>query len=447
MKAKKDIVLFPGCMISYRLPFIEVSIRKVLEFFGINYSEPNSRFSCCPEPNGIRNSDELAYRITAARNLALAEEDNKDILTPCNGCFETLKGIRSELRVDSHLRNKINAHLKKIDLEVEGQSDVLHLIEFFHKLGRETIKDSIKYPLTGLRVAVHYGCHFLRPSNKIQMDDPMEPHIFDGLIEDLGAKSVEYDRKMDCCGGSLARADNPDSGMEMIHSKLEVMKERRIDCVVVGCPQCFIQFDHIQRDLKKLDYEYDIPVLYYSELLCIALGIDIRDIISKYHRTPVEKIFDKIDIIHKKNMEIREFFDLDFLKKCYDCGACNNDCPVAKISTFDPNLIVKSILEGNIEELIKDPAIWMCLDCYVFYELCPMKLGLVDIFTTLRNLARERGYITKGFEGEYNSFKKTGTVAMFSHSARKRVGLSTKKPELDDLKKILNEIDEVKEEK
>lgn len=250
---------------------------------------------------------------------------------------------------------------------------------------------------------------------------------------------------MDCCGGSLARADNPDSGMEMIHTKLEIMKERRIDCIVVGCPQCFIQFDHIQQDLKKLDYEYDIPVLYYSELLCIALGIDIRDIIKRYHRTPVDKIFEKIDLIHEKNEEIKQYFDLEFLKKCYGCGACNNDCPVAKITTFDPNLIVKKILDGKIDELLKDPSIWMCLDCYVCYELCPMRVGLVEIFTTLRNLAQERGFITKGFEGEYNSFKKMGTVALFSHSARKRVGLISKKPQLDDLKKMLNELQIKKE--
>ncbi|MFX0188934.1 MAG: heterodisulfide reductase-related iron-sulfur binding cluster [Candidatus Hodarchaeota archaeon] len=438
------MVLFPGCMISYRLPFIEVSIRKALEFFGIQFSE-NSKFSCCPEPNGIKNSDELIYSITAARNLALAENDNRSILTPCNGCFETLKGIRSEIRSDLHFQDKINSYLLKIDLKAIGKSDVFHLVEFFHNLGGDTIKDNIKYPLTGLRVAVHYGCHFLRPSNKIQMDDPMEPHIFDELITDLGAKSVEYDRKMDCCGGSLARADNPDSGMEMIHTKLEIMKERRIDCIVVGCPQCFIQFDHIQQDLKKLDYEYDIPVLYYSELLCIALGIDIRDIIKRYHRTPVDKIFEKVDLIHEKNEVIKQYFDLEFLKKCYGCGACNNDCPVAKITTFDPNIIVKKILEGKIDELLKDPSIWMCLDCYVCYELCPMRVGLVEIFTILRNLAKERGFITKGFEGEYNSFKKMGTVTLFSHSARKRVGLLSKKPQLDDLKKMLNELQIKKE--
>ena len=178
-------------------------------------SESN-RFSCCPEPNGIKNSDELIYSVTAARNLAIAESMDKHIFTGCNGCFETLKSVRSIIKSDNHFRDRMNSQLEKINLKATGKNDVFHMVEFFHNLGKDTIKDNIKYPLTGLRVAVHYGCHFLRPSNKIQMDDPMTPHIFDEIVEDLGAKSVDYDRKMDCCGGSLARAGNPDAGMALL---------------------------------------------------------------------------------------------------------------------------------------------------------------------------------------------------------------------------------------
>ncbi|MBN1214560.1 MAG: 4Fe-4S dicluster domain-containing protein [Candidatus Lokiarchaeota archaeon] len=420
-----------------------MSIRKLLDHFNISI-EDDKRFSCCPEPNGIKNSNELVYSLTAARNLSIAESKNKDILTPCNGCFETLKGIRSEIKSDLHFRNEINEHLEKINLNVSAKSDVFHLVEFFHKLGSDIIKDSIKFPLNGLRVGVHYGCHFLRPSNKIQMDDPMEPHIFDALIEDLGANSIEYDRKMDCCGGSLDRAGKADFGLEMVHDKLEAMKDQRIDCIVVGCPQCFIQFDHLQQDLKKLDYVYDIPVLYYSELLCIALGLDIKEIMTKYHRTPVEKVYEKIDSITRKNKLIKDYFDIEFLKKCFKCGACNNDCPVAKITDFDPNKLIGQLLNGDINSVIQDPSIWMCLDCFVCYELCPSKVGLVEIFTKLRNLAREKGFVVEGFRHEYDSFKKMGTIAMFSKAARKRVGLDSNKPELEDLKKILNEIEEEK---
>ncbi|TFF98194.1 MAG: hypothetical protein EU541_07140 [Promethearchaeota archaeon] len=429
-------------MISYRLPFIEVSVKNILEFLDIEYIESN-KFSCCPEPNGIKNSNEFIYNITAARNLSIAEQISLDILTPCNGCFETLKGIRSVIKSNHHLRDKINHYLEKIEYHCEGKSDIFHLVEFFHKYHREKIKQQIKYPLSGLKIAVHYGCHFLRPSNKIQMDDPMKPHIFDELIEDLGAKSIDYIQKMECCGGSLERAGNPDTALEMVHSKLENIKDVGADAIVVGCPQCFIQFDHLQRELKKLDYEFDIPVFYYSELLCIALGIDIKEFITKYHRTPVESIFRKIDMIYQRNREIEKYFDLEFLKECYFCGACNSDCPVAKYmpQTFNPKEIIGKILKGQLNKIVRDPSIWLCLDCYVCYELCPMRIGLVDVFTTLRNLAKELDITVKGFEKEFDAFKRMGTVAKFSRSARKRVGLNAKKPKIQDLKRLIIKID------
>ncbi|MBD3196820.1 MAG: hypothetical protein GF317_17315 [Candidatus Lokiarchaeota archaeon] len=431
-------------MISYRLPFIEVSIKKILDFFEIIYNETN-KFSCCPEPNGIKNADNLVYNITAGRNLAIAEKWEYNILTPCNGCFETLKSVRSELKVDSHFRERINSYLKKINLHVGGKIDVFHLVEYFYKVGKDRIKENLKFPLNGLKVAVHYGCHLLRPSQKIQTDDPLDPHIFDELIEDLGAKSIDYVHKMDCCGGSLERAGNPDAALEMIHSKLESILEQDADAIVVGCPQCFIQFDHLQKELKKLDYEFNIPVFYYSEFLCIALGIDIRDIMERYHRTPIKPVFEKVNRIHQKNHVIEKFFDVKFLKECYSCGACNNDCPVAKYmpNEFNPQKMIGMILDGKINILIKDPSIWLCLDCYVCYELCPMKVGLVEIFTTFRNLAQKTGHTVEGFEKEYETFKKSGTVAMFSKTARKRVGLESVKPKLADLKKLISEVEKI----
>lgn len=435
-KILQELVFFPGCMIKYRLPFIEVSIRKVLEYFGIAITE-NPKFSCCPEPNGIKNSNSLTYSLTAARNLALAEKSDKHILTPCNGCFETLKGVRSEIRVNHHLRDNLNKYLKHVHLRALGISDVYHLIEYFAKFGSGTIKENVKYPLNSLRVAVHYGCHFLRPSNKIQMDDPLEPHIFDNLVEDLGARSIDYTHKMDCCGGSLNRAGYGEVALEIVQAKLESMKTSRIDCIVVGCPECFKQFDHLQEELKNLDYVYDIPVLYYSELLCLALGIEIRDIIEKYHRTPVESVFKKIALIHKRNIEIKKHFNLEFLKKCIICSACDNDCPVAKLTDFKPSRIIQNLLDGNINETISDSAIWMCLDCYLCYEFCPMRIGLVEVFTILRNLANKKNIVPVGFKNEINSFLQRGLTTMVSKTARNRVGLNTTRPELDDLKHLL----------
>ena len=401
----------------------------------------NPKFSCCPEPNGIRNTNKLLYSITAARNLALAEIENKDIFTPCNGCYTTFKKVKGEIESDHHFKKKVNKYLEKIDIKVEGNLKIYHMVEYFSKFNRETIKDNVKIPLTGLKIAVHYGCHLIRPSNKVQLDDPIEPKFFDELIKDLGAESVDYSLKMDCCGGSLDRAGKSSLALEIMNAKLSSMKEKKVDCIITSCPQCFIQFDHLQKELKKLDYNYDIPVLYYSELLCIALGIEIQDIIKKNHRTQIDTLFEKIEIIQEKNKEIQEHFDLNFLLKCYSCGACENDCILAKMTEFSPNEIIGKILNGKLNEVLSDPSIWMCLDCYLCYELCPMRVGLIDIFTILRNLAAEKGFITKGYEGEFNAFYQKGTVGMVSKSARKRVGLEPVQQDVGDLKELFNIIE------
>ncbi|MFX1289153.1 MAG: heterodisulfide reductase-related iron-sulfur binding cluster, partial [Promethearchaeota archaeon] len=394
-----------------------------------------------PEPNGIKNSNKLLYSITAARNLALAEKEDHILLTPCNGCFTTLKKVKGEIEDNHNFMREINRYLDKIDLTVQGNTDIFHIVEFFSKFRREAIRDNLKHPLIGLRIAVHYGCHFLRPSNSVQIDDPLKPTIFDELITDLGAESIDYALKMECCGGSLERAGKLNLSLEILHAKLESMKEQEVDCIVVSCPQCFIQFDHLQQELKKKDYQFDIPVLYYSELLCLALGIDIRDLIEKFHRTKVESLFEKIRMIQEKNREIKENFDLNFLIKCHSCGACENDCILVKMTDFSPKKIIDKLLCGKIDEAISDPSIWMCLDCYLCFELCPMRVGLVEIFTILRNLATKKGFITKGFETEFNSFYQNGTIGMLSKTARKRVGLELHKPDVGDLKELFNLIE------
>lgn len=384
------------------------------------------------------------YSITAARNLALAEKEDQVLLTPCNGCFTTFKKVKGEIEENHHFMREINRYLDKIDLKVQGKTDVFHMLEFFYKFKREAIRDKLKQNLTGLRVAVHSGCHFLRPSNRVQIDDPLRPIIFDELITDLGAESVDYVLKIECCGGSLERAGKANLSLEMLHAKLESIKEQEVDCIVVSCPQCYIQLDHLQQELKKLDYQFDIPVLYYSELLCLAFGIDIRDLIEKFHRTKVNSLFEKIKIIQEKNREIQKYFDLEFLIKCHSCGACENDCILAKMTDFSPKRLINKLLSGKIDETISDPSIWMCLDCYLCFELCPMRVGLVEIFTILRNLATERGYVTKGFATEFKTFHQNGTIGMLSKTARKRVGLEYNKPDVGDLKELFNLIEREK---
>ncbi len=427
--------MFWGCIIKYRLPFIEKATQKVAELFDVEFVD-NEKHSCCPEPNGIKNANHYLHSLTAARNLSIEKRDK--LYVACNGCFETLKASHSEISIDDKLKADIQADLESMNLKFNEKLNIMHLIEFYaREIGIAALKEKVQFPLNGLRVAVHYGCHFLRPSSKIQTDNPLDPHIFDEIIEAIGAQSINYTGKLMCCGGSLSRAEREVEAQAILKHKLDMMVEAGVDAIVVSCPECFLQFDLQQRRLKRRDFVYDIPVFYISELLAIAFGIPPEELSFKYHSIDIGPMFDLIEERLQTNEKIAQNFNLDFLNKCAECRACEDDCPPALIGDFSPLKHVDRLLDGKLGEAVDDPEIWQCLDCYLCYELCPSHIGLVDVFTKLRNMAAKEEKFTEGFQKEYETFLDQQIIGRISKAARKRVGLETIEPDLGDLKEYI----------
>ncbi|TFH31369.1 MAG: CoB--CoM heterodisulfide reductase subunit B, partial [Promethearchaeota archaeon] len=122
----------------------------------------------------------------------------------------------------------------------------------------------------GLRIAVHYGCHLLKPSDiKPFTEDPDDPHFFDELVEITGSKSVDYQNKLMCCGagGSLRTGDKP-SSLQFTLEKLRNMRSAGVDCIVTCCPFCQLQFDlgqlEVANELNPDEKPFAIPVVYIS---------------------------------------------------------------------------------------------------------------------------------------------------------------------------------------
>jgi len=284
---------FPGCMIPLRLPHIERSTRMALEALGVEVLEMEGA-SCCGEPISIQSLDRMAWLTLAARNLCIAEEMNSDILTICSGCYETLKTANFSLRREPGLRKVINERLSAVGKEFRGGIEVKNLIEVLRDIGEDKVKAHIKRPLKGIRVATHPGCHLLRPSDIINFDDPMRPVMLDRFVELLGAESVQYPKKMLCCGAGL-RLVEMEKANRLVEMKLDLIEAANVDCLVVVCPYCMIQYDLTQRMIKRgAKAPFNIPVLYYSELLSLALGFSPLEIGLRFHRTSVEPLLKKL---------------------------------------------------------------------------------------------------------------------------------------------------------
>jgi len=261
--------LFLGCVAPSRYPGVESSTREVLKALGVEVVELEGA-GCCPAPGVIKSFQTDAWLAIAARNLALAQKKGADIVTICNGCFGSLFDAAHILAHDKDKLAAVNAILKEVGLQYDGSVKVRHFAEvFYNELGIEKIKSAVKNPLD-IPVAVHYGCHFLKPSNIKNLDDPERPKILDELVEATGAKSVDYRDKQMCCGaGGGVRAGNPTLATQFTVEKLKNMKAAGAKIVVEVCPFCHLQFDRTQKDVPG----YDIPPVHLAQLYGLALGV------------------------------------------------------------------------------------------------------------------------------------------------------------------------------
>lgn len=291
-----DYAFFPGCLISRRYPQIELATRKVMGKFGIKLIDMNGA-SCCPDPIGIKSINSKAWMVVAARNLCIAEEMKKDIMTVCNGCFLTLKTTNLVLKNNSALRQETNEFLAEVDKEFKGIIRIKHMSEILQKdLGIKRIEELIKHQLSNLDVAVHHGCHLVMPNDMLAVDNPERPSILDELVEVTGARSVQYLHKNMCCGYGTS-TNNKETSLEITRLKLLQMREASVDCIALMCPSCFAQFDMGQIQIKRIFKEsFDIPVIHYSQLLGLALGFLPKEIGTHLNLVKVGPVLEKLGI-------------------------------------------------------------------------------------------------------------------------------------------------------
>jgi heterodisulfide reductase subunit B len=272
-------LFFPGCRIPYYLKEYGSSSRAVLRLLGIDLID--IELNCCGYP--IRHQNYASAILCAARNFALAQKIGLNILTPCKCCFGNLKRAEHELMEDGSLREFINRELEKEGLFWEKGIQVQHILSvLYHDIGIEAIKTRIKKPASGLKVAAHYGCHALRPSNVMQFDNPFNPTVFEELVRVTGADAIDWERRLECCGNPLWGKNNSLS-IQLMRKKLEDALYAGADCICTACTYCQMQFVTIRHEaLKGDDLEKKIPAILYTQLLGRSLGIEDSALNSRY---------------------------------------------------------------------------------------------------------------------------------------------------------------------
>ena len=285
--------LFLGCTVPAREPSYELSVRRVFQNLGITLVDLMDSTCCAPMP--IESLDFKTSLALATYNLCLAEDAGLDLMTICNGCFQVLSRANMLLKENKKLKADVNTVLAETGKEFRGTGTVKDYLQvLYHDYGLETIKKHIRHPLKDLKAAVFYGCHLLRPSNIVKFDDPDHPHLLDDLVELTGAKSVPYRHKTRCCGG-LLRGIADDIANKLARDRLFDMSRAQVDCVVTVCPFCFLQLDIGQLSvIRQFKEPFNLPVLHYSELLGLAMGLKQDELGLNTHRIKTDSILEKI---------------------------------------------------------------------------------------------------------------------------------------------------------
>ena len=261
---------FPGCLIPARHPAMEFAIRYSLPKLGIEIVDLQGA-SCCPDPIFFKSKDKLSWLAVAARNLTLAEDLGLDIFTNCSGCTATLSETYHLLQ-DKDLRAKVNERLQRIGREYRGTSRVRHIVTLLRDVaGYDAVRHSVVRPLDGLKVAIHYGCHLLKPSRIMQVDDPNNPTVIENLVTALGGNPVRHRNWYLCCGKACQTDEIP---TQMMHDLLGTIRDEQADILCMICPTCFGQFDHGQMKLsQQFNEDFHTPPIYYFQLLAFTQGL------------------------------------------------------------------------------------------------------------------------------------------------------------------------------
>lgn len=266
------LVVYWGCKISTAQYAYEMSVRQVFPRFNIELVDIRGS-SCCGGP--VRSIKTFAAMYLSTRNLTLASQTGLDnLLVPCNECHFMLSETKHQLDNDAEMRENMERLLGEEGLEYDPRIKIWHVVDLLHdSVNPATVKAKVKKPLKDLKFAVHPGCQLIRPSEIGRVDNAEKPRKLDALVEALGAETLDYSEKLDCCGAALLYS-HENAALSLAGSKLKTVKAYGVDGFVDTCPHCHTLYDTKQKEAAAtVGGNISLPVFYYTQLLGLALGV------------------------------------------------------------------------------------------------------------------------------------------------------------------------------
>jgi heterodisulfide reductase subunit B len=259
---------YPGCSAESTARDMHQSTLAVAKALGIDLVEPKG-WTCCGATAGHQTDRLLAVSLPAA-NLTKVQDMKLDMMVNCAACYNRMKVANHEIAAHPNIRQGVR---EALDRDYDG---------------------SVKRPLNGLKVACYYGCLLVRPPKILKFDDPENPTSLDRLVTAMGGTSLEWPSKVECCGGGLSLS-RTDVVVELTGSIIDMAAGAGADCIAVSCPMCQVNLDLRQQDINKLTGKnYQIPIVYITQLLGLCLGIGPGELGFDKLMVPASVVLEKV---------------------------------------------------------------------------------------------------------------------------------------------------------
>lgn len=276
------ISYYPGCTLKNNAKNFEDSALCSLKRLDIE-AEELERWNCCGTVFSLA-TDDLIHHVAPIRNLIRVKEANTNkVMTLCAMCFNTLKRANERVKSDPESLDKINKFMYREEIEYKGDVKVLHLLEILRDdIKFENITKKVVKPLKNLKVANYYGCLLVRPK-EIGLDDVENPTVLENLTTALGADAIDFPYKTECCA-SYQTVDKPEYVADRTYQILTSAQSQGAELVSLSCPLCAFNLDHRQKETVKKYPEFkNMPILYFTQLMALALGCPEKDLRLDLH--------------------------------------------------------------------------------------------------------------------------------------------------------------------
>lgn len=275
------LAYYPGCTLASKAKAFDQTARWVAQKFDMELIEL-PEWQCC---GGLvpQLTDAVMSLLAPVRLLADAQSISDRLMTLCSFCYNTLKRANLIIQQDEERRQKVVEFLREThspgavdqELDYDGRVRVVHLLEVLRDdIGFDALREKVKRPLTGLRVAPYYGCLLLRPPKEIGLDDPEEPTVMEKLLEALGCEVMDFPRKVECCG-SFMIVNRPEIAAQCSATILKSASRLAAQLLVTSCPLCQFNLDWQQMRILEANGEISpMPVIYFTQLMALAMGAE-----------------------------------------------------------------------------------------------------------------------------------------------------------------------------